>query len=126
MNNNEENESVINKKIIKKEKFENNNICHIDIETVILLLIDKIIVNVIHEADNKIIYNNLDIHCYKYIKNNINNLLKTKFFCYENGKEGKKGNIFLNYNHNKFDEWVKIEEPLTPDKDRNNSNILYD
>ena len=124
MNNNEENESVINKKIIKKEKFENNNICHIDIETVILLLIDKIIVNVIHEADNKIIYNNLDIHCYKYIKNNINNLLKTKFFCYENGKEEKKGNIFLNYNHNKFDEWVKIEEPLTPDKDRNNSNMI--
>ena len=116
------NESLINNERINQEKIEKNNNFLNDTETIILIIIDKIIKNVIHKQDKKKIYNNLDNYCFNYIKNNINLLLKTKFFYHEDGLGQKKENILFDHNINKFDKWIKIEEPLIPNIDRNNSN----
>ena len=117
-----ENESFIDKEKVNEEKdeiFHNNNV-----EAIILTLIDKIIANAIHEIKNKEIYNRINEYCYNFTKNQIDFLLKTKYFFHDNEEEINKGKIFYNYKQEKFDNWTMIEEPKIPDKDRNNSNMI--
>ena len=117
-----EKESFTGKEQIIEEKdeiFHNNNI-----ETIILILIDKIISNVMHEINKKEVYNKINLFCYNYTKNQIDSLLKAKYFFYDNEKEINKGKIFYNYMPEKFNNWIMIEEPKNPDKDSNNSNMI--
>ena len=119
-----ENYSIINEENTKQnEDIKDEFIYHSEIETVVLFLLDKIISNVIHEVNNKAIYNDLILHCYKFTKNQINNLLITNFFFHDDGKKSNE-QIFYNYIPQKTDKWFKIEEPKNPDNDRNNSNMV--
>ena len=102
-----ENESFIDKEKVNEEKdeiFHNNNV-----EAIILTLIDKIIANAIHEINNKEIYNRINEYCYNFTKNQIDFLLKTKYFFHDNEEEINKGKIFYNYKQEKFDNWTMIE-----------------
>ena len=120
---NNENESII-KEEINESKNKNNISFNNNKETIILILIDKIISNVIHEANKNQIYNNLGLFCYDKVKNQLNHLLKTKFFFHDNIQDENKGKIFWDYKPEKFDNWVFFKEPKNPDKDRNNSNMV--
>ena len=121
---NQENESINNYKIKEDENKDKNISTNNNKETIILILIDKIISNVIHESTKNEIYTKLNLFCYNYAKNQINDMLKTKFFFHDNETNENKGKIFWNYNPEKFDNWTIFKEPKNAEKDRNNSNMI--
>ena len=97
---------------------------HSDIETIVLFLIDKIIINAIHESNKKIINDKLNLYCYNFMQNQLNHFMKTNFLFYENNNEGNKEKIFYNNKLENYDKWITFTEPNNIEKDRNNSNMI--
>ena len=125
MKDNLKNEYLINKenndKTMNKEKISNTNYY----EAIIIIIINQIIKNAINEIRRKELFEKMKNHCFNFLMNNINIYLKSQNFVYDNDLEGNKGKIFFDFKQEKFDkELDAISEPLPPEKDRNNSNMI--
>ena len=122
MKDNSKKEYFINKKKqdkrIKGETF-------IDTETIIKILLNKIITKSIFKAQKKEIDEKMKLYCYDYIINNINILLLTNFFAYDNDFNDNKEKIYYNRKvENHQNDSLILPEPPNPKKDRNNSNMI--
>ena len=119
------NEYLINQKKISrqtsKEKIQYPN----NVETIIVIMVNKIISNAMNEIRRKEILEKMKIYCYDFIKNNVNLCLKSNFFTYDNDLDTNKEKIFIDFKPEKFDtKFDIIPEPLIPERDRNNSNRI--
>ena len=108
-----------------KNEIKNKNIQLIskDIaETVVTLILDKIILNIIVEAKIKEIYSNLSGHCFKYIHKLMSSYLRNNFIFHENGIDNlsyQQNLVFFDKKPiNKINNWEQIKEPLAPEFDR--------
>ena len=108
-----------------KNEIKNKNIQLIskDIaETVVTLILDKIILNIIVESKIKEIYSNLSGHCFKYIHKLMSSYLRNNFIFHENGIDNlsyQQNLVFFDKKPiNKINNWEKIKEPLAPEFDR--------
>ena len=91
-------------------------------ETVVTLILDKIILNIIVNKKIKDVYSNLPRHCFKYIHKLMSSYLRNNFIFHENGIDN------LSYQQNllffdkkpidKLNNWEKIKEPSVPEFDR--------
>ena len=122
MKDNSKKEYFINKKKqdkrIKGETF-------IDTETIIKIVLNKIITKSIFKAQKKEIDEKMKLYCYDYIINNINTLLLTNSFAYDNDFNDNKEKIYYNRKvENHQNDSLILPEPPNPKKDRNNSNMI--
>ena len=94
-------------------------------EIIVEMILNKIVLNSIYEVKNKEINEKMKLLCYNFLNTNINLMIKTKFFVYDNALEFNKNKIFYDYCQKKFDEELLIlPEPETCGRDRNDSSIL--
>ena len=125
MNGNSKSDYLINQKNKDKRKNKEKNIYKNDSETIITIIMNKIISITMNEIRRKDILEKMKVHCYDYVKNNINIFLKSQFFVYDNELDINKGKIFFDFKQEKYDKELSIiSEPETPEKDRNNSNMM--
>lgn len=124
MKENSKNEYLINQKnnnTTNKEKMK----CDNDTDTIIAMIVNKIITKAMNVIRSKETSEKMTYHCYDYLVNNVNSFLKSQFFTYDNELDWNKDKIFLNNKPEKFEkEFNLIPEPITPGKDRNNSNWI--
>ena len=125
MNGNSKSEYLINRKNIDKIKNKEQYINKNYSETIIIIIVNKIISNTIHEIRRKETLEKMKVYCFDFLKNNINIFLKSQFFVYDNELDLNKEKIFFDFKQEKFDKGLsRISEPETPEKDRNNSNMI--
>jgi len=125
MNGNSKSEYLINRKNIDKIKNKEQYINKNYSETIIIIIVNKIISNTIHEIRRKETLEKMKVYCFDFLKNNINIFLKSQFFVYDNELDLNKEKIFFDFKQEKFDKGLSIiSEPETPEKDRNNSNMI--
>jgi len=95
-------------------------------DTIVTLIIDKIISRACRNAYIKEINSNINSHCNKFINNILSSYLNNSFLFYENGLDNVEINqnkIFYNKNiPEKVNTWVAFTEPNTPKIDRHASN----
>ena len=129
INNNTENKNEIKNEFdteIKKKEIKINQslIISNDIaESVVSIILDKIISNIIIKKKIQKIYSNLPEYCYNYIHKLTSIYLKNNFVFHENGIDNlsyQKNILFYNKNPiNKVNNWNIINEPSVPELDRN-------
>ena len=86
-------------------------------EIIIGFIINKIIIKAMNEVKSKEIDEKMNVLCCDYVINNLNNILKSQFFNHENELNNEKY-------FNKDKELISLAEPVTPEFDRNNSNMM--
>jgi len=95
-------------------------------DTIVTLIIDKIISRACRNAYIKEINSNINSHCNKFINNILSSYLNNSFLFYENGLDNIEicqNKIFYNKNiPEKVNTWVAFTEPTTPKIDRYASN----
>ena len=79
MKENKKEDSIYHKKEDNKING-NNNFPESFKETLIRILINKIISNVIYEIERKLLEHKVKKYCYNFTKNHIDNLIETNFF----------------------------------------------
>ena len=129
LNNNSENKNEIknefDNEIKKKEiKINQNLIISNDIaESVVSIILDKIISNIIIKKNITKIYSKLPEYCYNYIHKLTSIYLKNNFIVHENGIDNlsyQNNILFYNKNPiNKVNNWNIVNEPSVPELDRN-------
>ena len=91
-------------------------------ESIVTLILDRIISNIIVEARIKETYSKLPEHCYNYLHKLVSTYLKNIFPFHENGTDNisyQKTIIFFDkIPINKVNKWDKIKEPPLPELDR--------
>ena len=125
MKENSKKEYLINKgkkdKKTNKEQGEYKN----EAEIIVEMILNKIFLNSVYEVKSKEINEKMKLLCYDFLNTNINAMIKTKFFVYDNALELNKDKIFYDYHQKKFDEELLIlPEPITPGRDRNDSSMI--
>ena len=96
-------------------------------ETVVSILVDKIISEAVLTCKVNQIYKGMNSHCFDYLTNFINPYLESYFIFYENDKNDpsyQKNQIYFSSKPlEKLNSWDIIPEPKTNEKDRySNSN----
>ena len=95
-------------------------------DTIVTLIIDKIISRACQNSYIKDINSNINSHCNKFINNILSSYLKNSFLFYENGLDNAEINqnkIFYNKNlPEKVNTWVSFTEPNASKIDRHASN----
>ena len=126
--------NAIKNDINDNEKNESNDLLNQNIkqtsdiaETVVSILVDKIISEAVLTCKVNQIYKGLNSHCFDYLTNFINPYLESYFIFYENDKNDpsyqKKQIYFSSKPLEKLNSWDIIPEPKSNEKDRySNSN----
>ena len=101
-------------------------------EAVIYSIINKIISSAIRISSNNSIHKDLDIHCFNYLKKQIETCLLTKYIPHEsitdiNSKSKDLNELFYNKSKiSKKEIWITIDEPKPPIINRSATrNILF-
>ena len=124
-NNNNNNKNEINNEIKIKELIKNQpQIITKDLpETIVSLILDRIISNIIIEKKIKDIYSTLPEHCFNYMHKLMSFYLKNNFIFHENGIDNlsyQENLLFYNKKPiNKVNNWNIVKEPSLPELDRN-------
>ena len=124
-NNNNNNKNEINNEIkIKEFKKNQPQIITKDLpETIVSLILDRIISNIIIEKKIKDIYSTLPEHCFNYMNKLMSFYLKNNFIFHENGIDNlsyQENLLFYNKKPiNKVNNWNIVKEPSVPELDRN-------
>ena len=91
-------------------------------ETVVTLILDRIISNIIVETRKKEAYSKIPLHCFKFLQKLISTYLKNNFLFYENSIDNishQENLIFYDkLAINKVNNWEIIKEPPLPELDR--------
>ena len=116
--------------INEKEKIESDDLVNSNIkqhnlditETVVSILVNKIISDAVINSKVNHIYKGMSDHCFSYLTNFINPYLETRFLFYENDIEDpsyQKNQIYFSRKPlEKLNTWNLIPEPKTNEKDR--------
>ena len=92
------------------------------IDTLVVIIIDKIISDAVINSKINDIYKTINNHCFSYLTNSINPYLKSRFIFYENGIEDlnqqKNELYFCNKPIDKINTWNIITEPKCNEVDR--------
>ena len=123
INDNKNNTKDKEKEIIIEINNKNIQITSKDIaETVVTLILDKIISNIIVNAKIKEVYSKFPGHCFKYIHKLMSSYLRNNFIFHENGVDDlsyQKNLLFFDKKPiDKINNWEKIKEPSVPELDR--------
>ena len=87
-------------------------------ETIAKLLIEKMISITVTKVHSKETYERIGEHCFNYIKNNINEILKVNYIPYEIRHNQIEKIFFDRPKCETHNTWVEIQEPGTPIYDR--------
>ena len=91
-------------------------------ESIVGLILNKIISYVIYQTTVKEVYTHMDEKCFNYLKHLITPFLSTEYMYYEDGvediKHQKKKFYFKAPIPKRVNTWVNLDEPETPDIDR--------
>lgn len=118
INSKKENENEIISEIGNKNKIISKDIA----ETVVTIILDKIISNIIVDTKIKYTYSKFPGHCFQYIHKLMSSYLRNNFIFHENGIDNlsyQQNLLFFDKKPiNKINNWEKIKEPSVPGLDR--------
>ena len=114
------NDYLINKQNSDKTSEKDEFIFEKHSDIIIRFIVNKIIIKALNEIKDREINEKMNALCCDYVLKNLNNVLKTQFFDYENDLDDEKNSFDLDSDK----ESILVLEPDPPEKDRNNSNMI--
>ena len=125
MKDNEQKEYLVNEEKIDKLDNQINNGFNNYSEIIVIKILNKIILNAFYISRKKGINEKLKIYCNDFMMDKIHVIVNNQFINYENDLELKKEKCILDNKQEKIDEeLIFLQEPETPEIDRNSSNMI--
>ena len=101
-----------------EEETDSNPYYNNNAETIAKIIIEKMISITVTKVHSKETYERIGEHCFNYIKNNINEILKVNYIPYEIRHNQIEKIFFDRPKCETHNTWVEIQEPGTPIYDR--------